>query len=81
MASPNHTLSPDVVLTGTTIELLTSLILRAADARLIRIQTSAVVIFASKLGGPEHSLPLSELTAREVRRVLAVKPIQIEGEE
>ena len=66
--------------TGTATELLVEHILRSANARLLRVEQGnpTRVYFTSALGGPECSLPATELSRHEVQRELhrvAVVPI------
>lgn len=58
--------------TGTATELLVEHILHSANARLLRIEggNPARVLFTSALGGPECSLPITELSRFEVQREL-----------
>jgi|HubBroStandDraft_2_1064218.scaffolds.fasta_scaffold00513_12 hypothetical protein len=66
--------------TGTATELLCEFILHSANACLLRIEGGkpARVFFTSALGGPECSLPITEISRHEVQhelRRVAVVPI------
>jgi hypothetical protein len=58
--------------TGTATELLCEFILHSANARLLRIEAGnpTRVFFKSSLGGPECSLPITDLSRFEVQREL-----------
>ena len=58
--------------TGTSTELLVEHILHSANARLVRVEQGnpTRVYFTSTLGGPECSLPVTELSRHEVQHEL-----------
>jgi hypothetical protein len=67
--------------TGTATELLCDFILHSASARLLRIEggNPPHVYFTSALGGPECSLPITEISRHEVQHALrrvAVVPVE-----
>jgi hypothetical protein len=58
--------------TGTATEMLAAFILRSANARLLRIEAGnpTRVFFTPARGGPECSLPITDLSRFEVQREL-----------